>query len=349
MKRTVFMAVGALLFLILLVYAPIDLPYSVKATGKILPRKNWILTRTQDGCIMSTLFDNSLGSTTNYAVTDVERGDYVSLELLPTITLGASIAAGETIGFIYSNELERQLAQLKGELAAEMASLTINRTGEKEPLIKEAQLRIDHAKSQAEQQRKEVDRLQALASMKMIPGADLENAEIMLRRYEIEVEIAEAELHNVRTGAKPQQVDWVYSRISALKKEIEILKKRLDVSKLISPITGHVSHFFSGETLVEISSTTNYVVLLLVKWKDRQLISPKQRIKLSLEGSRNSPIGRIEHVGQNVNIVGGKQFIQVTAIVEEEDKNLVPGLIARCSIECDPVRPWEFLRRFFSL
>jgi len=139
------------------------------------------------------------------------------------LKLGPAVI-GDTVGWVYSNELEQEWVQLRGELATEMASLRLYGTGEKESVIREAQLQLAYAKEQTELQRKEVARLQTLFRKKMVPESDMEVAEATLRLYEIQVDLAEAQLHTVQTGAKEEQIDWVRSRIRSLQNEIEAVE-----------------------------------------------------------------------------------------------------------------------------
>jgi hypothetical protein len=348
MRRFFLVVTGIMLVVILFFLFPIQVPLSIEAIGRILPAKKWDLLRGQDGRLISTLYDNSIGSIESYTVTHVDRGDYVTFRLLPTMKSGALVAIGDPVGLIYSNEVESQLTKLRGELATEMASLSLNSTGEKDSVIKEAQLHVAQAEKQAEQQGKEVARFKALYKNKLIPKAELENAETTLRMYAIEVDRAKADLISVRTGAKKQQIDLVRSRISALKDEMSILQKRLNASSLTSPITGCVSHSFSGDVLVEIVSSIDYIVLLTIKWKDRELITPKQRIKLKIDGFQHTPTAKIKHVGQKIDIVNGEQVFEIIATIETGQKDLLPGLIARCSLLCGPVSLLEYLQRFLS-
>ena len=347
-RRSLYVTTPLLVIGIALLLLPIKVPYSIDVLGKIMPLKEWVLVRGPDGYLISTLYDHMQGSIESYAVRHVERGDHVTFKLHPAMVAGASVAAGDTVGLIYSNEVERQWAELRGELATEMASLRLNRTGQKESVIREAQLCLIHAKEQAEQQRKEVARLQPLFDKKLISEADFEIAETTLRLYEIQMDIAEAQLQTVQTGVREEQMDWVRSRIGALQEEIEILEKRLSASTLTAPIAGRVVRFFLGDTLAVVQDTTSYVVVLPMKWKDRNHIALKQQVELKIDGVFDGLTGTIEQVGNTAQVLNGEQVFGVKAIIEDEKMNLASGLIARCSISCAPVRPYEYLRRFFT-
>lgn len=348
MIRFISVTVVILLVITALFLLPIEVPYSIEVPGRIVPLKEWVLVRGQDGRLISALYNHLLGTTEGYEVTHVDRGDHVTFKLHPAMVDGKSVAIGDTVSLIYSNEVERQWAHLKGELATELASLTLNSTGEKESVIREAQLRLAHAQKQAEQQRKEVARLQGLFDKKLIPEADFEVAETTLRLYEIQMNIAEAQLQTVQTGVREEQTDWVHSRIAALREEIEILEKRIHASTLTSPIAGRVACFFSGDTLAVVQDTTGYVVVLPVKWKDRKKIALKQQVELKIDGVFDGLTGTIEHVGSMAHVVNGEQVFGIKAIIVADRRNLASGLIARCAISCAPVSPYEYLRSIFT-
>ena len=74
----------------------------------------------------------------SYGVTEFQRGDVVQFLLNPKMSNQKYVLAGDTIGWIVSNEEQRNLIQLKGELnimKAEMVptlQLDIKRMQEKE-------------------------------------------------------------------------------------------------------------------------------------------------------------------------------------------------------------------------
>lgn len=346
-KNGAFLLIGALAFVgtLALFLVPMKIPYSIEVPGRMMPIREWILTTGENGQLRATLYDHIPGTMRTYSVTQFERGDVMRFTLHPAIRPGASVATGDTVGVIYSNKTEHQLAQLTGALSTAMASLNLYRSGEKESVIREAQQRLAHAREQAEEQRKILERLRMLYERDFISEQEIEIAESTLGLYDIHVTIAEAQLQTVQTGSKEEQIDLVCSRIRALKEEMNTVRKRLEHLTLISPLSGVVFRFFSGDTLVAMGDTAAYVVVMPVKWKDRRYLTSKQEVTLNVDGLHSSLHGTLLQLGRVVQVLNGQQVLWATAIVKPNAEGLAPGLIVRCSISCEPVRPIQYLGR----
>ena len=90
MIRSLSVAIAVLLAIAALFLLPIELPYSVEAPGRIMPLKEWVLVRGRDGAVIATLYDHVQGSIESYAVTDIDRGDHVTVRLHAARMDGAS-------------------------------------------------------------------------------------------------------------------------------------------------------------------------------------------------------------------------------------------------------------------
>ena len=90
------MAIAVLVVVAALFLLPIELPYSIEVPGKLLPLREWVLIRGQDGRLISTLYDHLLGTIEGYEAMHVDRGDHVTFKLHPAMEDGKSVAAGDT-------------------------------------------------------------------------------------------------------------------------------------------------------------------------------------------------------------------------------------------------------------
>lgn len=337
----------AVIAVIALLFIPVKVPLTIKTPGKILPCKEWILIKGQDGVITSLICNNMLDFAESSGNTQTERGDQESFRFHPDMIMKETVSAGDTVGLIYSYEVELKWAQLKGELAIEEASLKLYESGEKEPMVREALLKLDYAKKQAEQQKNEIGRISSLAEKSMIAPAVMEREQTKLQLYEIQVNTMEAALNSVETGYKKEQTDLIKTRIRTLKEEISVMKKRIGFSTITTPISGRIVRFAGSDTLAIVQDTTSYALVLPVEWNDRKYILQKQMIKLKAEGISFQPTGKIEHIGNKLCMINGKNFIRAAALMEDCPHTIVPGLIVQCSILCSKVSLVEYLIRYF--
>lgn len=332
-------AVAALLFL------PVQVPYNLSVPGKVMPAREWLLVRDQEGSIGALLRDNMLGSVQSYNVNRFERGDAVRFTLARALEPRTTVAAGDTVGSIYSNETERQLASLSGDLAETLSTLDLYTSGEKEAIIREADLRLQRAQEQLRQHEKELNRLRQLRERELISAQDLELAESQWELYQDDIEIAQAQLEAVRSGAKPQQVALARTRADALQKQIEKLNERIDLYTITTPISGLAVRSFGGDTLLTVRDTTSFVVAMPIPWRDAHLIEPGQEVVVQIRGRTMRAVGHIRQIGDSVHLLNGQQVLLATAFVTQAGAALMPGAITECTIPTGEVSLWEYVRR----
>ena len=123
--------------IVLLLVLPIKLNYSLHVKGKILPGKEWIVYKGTDGRLTSLLTNYKTGINQSYDVTLFDRGDAMKFTFNTALHSGSHIEIDDTIAVLYSNEIERQIENLKGLIASAKASLILYATGEKESIIKQ--------------------------------------------------------------------------------------------------------------------------------------------------------------------------------------------------------------------
>ena len=117
--------------IVLLLVLPIKLNHSLHVKGKILPGKEWIVYKGTDGRLTSLLTNYKTGINQSYDVTLFDRGDAMKFTFNTALHSGSHIEIDDTIAVLYSNEIERQIENLKGLIASAKASLILYATREK--------------------------------------------------------------------------------------------------------------------------------------------------------------------------------------------------------------------------
>jgi len=250
----------AILAIILLFIFPINLPHSVKVPGKVLPQKEWVLRKTDNGLIVTQLINNKTGLSEDYFVTQFERGDAVQLELKSKKN-NFSVSKNDTIGIIHSNEINRRLVQLQGKLAETKASLKLNLTGVKKAIISAAKEKLAFEEEKSKEQKKILARLKAMYEKDLISVEEYEIAQNESNLNDINIAIAKAQLEAVKTGEKPEQIQFINSQINTLENEIAILENRISNFVIISPIDGIENQIPNSDTILFVADTGVYCVL----------------------------------------------------------------------------------------
>ncbi|NUO82448.1 hypothetical protein HUU05_20425 [candidate division KSB1 bacterium] len=350
MSRRALLAGGIVLVSLLLLFTlPLRIPYAIKVPGKILPAREWIVAKGTDGRLMTTLVDHALGVTTGYAILQFERGDAVQFSLHTALASGATVAANDTIGLVSSSSMERELLRLRGELSAAQASLELSRSGEKEAIVAEARQQLAHAMTAADEYNKTLQRQKALYEQRLISQEEYDLAQGQSRLYAIAIAIAEAKLQSVQSGAKQEELELVHAQIAALQGEIEVLQRRATTAfTLTAPFAGVTQRAPSGDTLLVLADNSKYVLLMPVRWSERKYLAHEQAVLLRAREVFNLPQAELLKVEQTAYNLHGRPTLLATAILEDETGELAPGLMLQCAIQCQPVSPWEYIRRKFQ-
>ena len=143
-----------------LLLIPVKLPYSIESFGKIVPSKQWILSKGADGELIASTFNYQSGTSEGYSVLQISRGETMRFKINLSIMGNGFFAEGDTIGIIYSSEAEEHLTELNGQLLIAQANLAVNIGGQKESVIHELKQRLAYAKVKAAEQQKILNRLQ---------------------------------------------------------------------------------------------------------------------------------------------------------------------------------------------
>ena len=115
-RKTLIIWIAILSIIGITLLLPIKISYNLFVRGKILPANEWIIYKGSDGRLTSQLINYKTGINQSYDVTLFDRGDALQFEFNPSLASGTSIEKNDTSAVIYSNENERQIENLKGEI-----------------------------------------------------------------------------------------------------------------------------------------------------------------------------------------------------------------------------------------
>lgn len=333
------------IFLILL---PIKYPITIKTKGKMLAYKSWVISKGTDGRLLTSLTNNLSGISNNYTITQFERGDAVQFKLNDKILNDTTILQGDTIGFIISNEIQKDIERLRGQLETAKASLKVQTSSEKESIIAAEKNKLAFAQKELDEQTKLFERSKQLYERDLISRQDYEAAEAKYELAKINIEIAKQVLRTVESGAKEEEVKLTATTIDALENEIKILQSRYESNNIISPINGIVNRAFSSDTLLIINDTSKYVILLPVKWQESLKLSKEQNVNIYDDYITEIAKGKIVSIENSVKVINQTQYVITTVLLEDKIKNYKPGLIVNCEIEIGNVTATEFILNFLQ-
>jgi hypothetical protein len=340
---------GISVLIAVLLFLPVKLPYTVYGTGKIFALNEWVLGRTTDGRITSTIKNNLLGIITSYGGKEFQQRDIYSFYLNDDIGKKLFLNKGEEVGFLESIELKRQLVIARGDLEVEKANLSVYSTGEKPETVIEAETKLKMNRESFEIQKKLFERSKILYNDSLISVQDFE---VALNKYDMakmSVNYAEAQLQSIITGQKPEQITLSRKRIRALEQQIENLEERLEELTIRAPFSGMLQYkkgdVTSVEPLVNLLDTTTFIIVVPIRAKDLEHVQTGQKAKLELFSAGCTMEGTIVHIDNSIQVIKGRQAAYVTAIVDTKCAGATPGVLAQTVIYTDYLSPLRYLQR----
>jgi hypothetical protein len=347
-RKPLFIGIIVLMMVTLPIALPIKLEYKIRTPGKLLPVKEWMMYKGTDGRLTSILTDYKSGINQSYEVTLFDRGDAIQFALRSGLHSGTFVRIKDTVAIIYSNEIERQIETLKGQIVSAKALLSLNLTGEKEAIINQEKNNLLYAEKKAEEQKKILDRLEALYKKGLASQEEYEVAKGTNELNQINILIAESRLKSVQTGSKPEQINYIKSQISALEKELTVIKKRYEAFNLLSPVSGVVIRNTNSDTLIVISDTSEFVMISPIRIQDKKFIFPLQKVEIYINNIMQDVKANIIEVSSNVQILNGYQVVTALSAIESKSSDLMPGLLIDCYINTGSLTPLQYLQRIWQ-
>lgn len=333
----VLLGIGSLLL-------PESIAYEIESPGKVMPLKEWQLIQAEDGALRATLLDHARGAVEAYTINRFERGDAIRFRLNPSIYNGRFLARGDTIGVIYSSEINLRLTALQGELAAQEASLRFYAAGQKPALIEEARQGVLRAQARVTEHLNVLARVRQLYEQQLVAREELEAAESLQQVYEADVAIAEAQLRARETGAREEQIDLTRTEIRALRQSIEALRERLQFQTLVAPMNGYLARSFAPDTLLTLRDTTGFLVLIPIPLKKQALLTPGAGVDLSTPALDQVLTGELIEIGDTIHRINGEQVLPVLARFPGHHPRILPGLLVDTVIHCGKVSLPTYLK-----
>lgn len=325
--------------MIAVVFAPIDVPFTIDSVAKALPVRQWILMKNINGSFLGTLHDYRKGAITRSESFEFDRGDVVNVQFE-----SGPVKTGETMVTIFSNRLGEQLVALRNELAVEEANLKVVATGEKQELIRQLKQEINLAKVALELNRKTLDRAQLTYSEGLISQQEFEIAESAFKESQAQVKVAEEALRVANTGEKVEARTLASSRIASLKRQIEFLENKETQYQIPAPFDGNVrsEQTLEGDRIL-LEDTTATVMFIPIPPKDAKFLKPGQEVTITWVDFSTEFQATIMEVSSRVELIYLERIISVRALTQED--NLPLGLPIHCRVNCGNVRILEFLKR----
>ncbi|MBE0643360.1 MAG: hypothetical protein IH600_04715 [Bacteroidetes bacterium] len=348
-RHRILYAIGALAVLALvLALLPIRIPMSATVFGRLLPAREWVLLRTDNGQLTSLVRSNGTGVVEQYSVTQPERGDAMHFVLSPAVLTAASVQEGDTIGWVTSPELAQQLAALEGALDVAHAAEASARSGDKPAVVQQSHGALAQARAAFDEQQHLHARQAEPHQKKILSDEEFELSRDRLEVLRAGVAVAEAQLAAATSGRKPEDVRQMEAQAAALEDEIAAVRLRMNRFTHIAPLSGVLLHPQAADTLMAVQDQSALVLMLPVDIGDCTGLREGDRIAFDIPLTGLSGTAILLRIDRAVQYVKGRPVCVVSAEIRDGAEDLRPGLIARCRVETPPLSVSGYLLHLWS-
>jgi hypothetical protein len=336
-----------LIILVLLVaaalFAPVSIPYELVSIGSVTPAEEWRLVQDAGGSLSSSLQNFKTGVVEQLNSWQFERGDLSGME----VTNFGSLEEGDTIIRMYSAVIQQQIIDLNNQLNIKRSEQQVLVTGEKPPIVQEAEEKLHYAREALVLREKEYATAKQLFDEALLAKLELVRIQNTLDLARIAVTTAEKTLLVANTGTKPETVGLNNSELIALQKQLDFLRRRNAGYVIRAPFSGVVTPIREpGEVLI-LQRVDECIVTIPVKVEEMPFINDSARITVFDPMTLRSFSARVLSRSMQTQILGGKSVGFITAVIKPSAVNapITLGTAAKCTIDCGQLNPRQYLAR----
>ncbi|MEG8946486.1 HlyD family secretion protein [Rosettibacter firmus] len=322
--------------------------FSIESIGEVFPKEKWILERGNNGQITSRLIDYESGHVIQYNLNQFERGEFVSLKLSFDAKKKKYFNKGDTILTILSSNVEERLSELEGEFKIAKENLVAQSTGQKESLIKEARNKLNYIEEKINQQKILFQRANSLYEKDLISKQEFETQKWLLDLYEIEKNIYKAQLENLSTGVKPQEISLIKTQIIALENRLKILKNRKTNLIITSPISGYKENVYSPDTLMTLININEVILHVPIRITDLEALKNNQSVNIFFPDLKKNYTATIVAISNEVKLLNNQQVIFISIKLNNKEGIFLPGMLVNSEINVRKISLLESIKRLLN-
>ncbi|MBL7828180.1 MAG: hypothetical protein JNJ57_16230 [Saprospiraceae bacterium] len=342
---------GAILILILVaaLYVPVQLPYKAESIGRVMPAEEWQLLQDQTGRLSSVVRNHIKGAVTQIDAFQFDQGDFSGLDI--DIPEGAFVHAGDTVVRMYSIQQSQEIQELEAQLSLYQAQLKAETTGDKPPIVQEAENKLHFAEQDLKLKESLYLTNKKLKDEGLLAVMEFQTSENEYNLAKIQVEISRKYLENVNTGLKVESVGITEAQLQGLRNRLAILRKKGLSFVLRAPFRGYATPTMLPEELFTMQTSDEYVVQIPVKVEQLPHLTADAKISVIDVATGKVFNASFLNVLPKVEVLDNRQVAMIAASVKPDSAGLrlSTGVSVRCAIDFGKVNQREYLKRILNL
>jgi multidrug efflux pump subunit AcrA (membrane-fusion protein) len=325
-----------------------ELPYTAESIGKVLPSQEWQLVQDQTGRLTSVIRDHKTGAAKQIDAYQFEQGDFSGMQI--DLPAGAYVQAGDTIVRMYSTRQSQEIQELEAQLSLYAAQLTAETTGDKPPIVQEAENKLNFSVQDLTLKESLYHTKKRLKEEGLIAVTEFQTAENDYQLAKIQVEIARKTLETVGTGLKNESVGITEAQLRGLRARLALLRQKGLSFVLRAPFSGYVVPNTLPEELLILHSSNEYLVHIPMKVEQMQYMNDSTRIQVT--DVKTQRVFEAKAFGSlpKIEVLDNRQVALLTAAVTPDSAGirLSTGISARCMVDFGKLNQREYLKRILN-
>lgn len=338
------------MLLLAALYAPLEVPYDAMSIGKVMPAQEWKLLQDQTGHITSIIRDFRTGVAREMGGYQFQSGDITGLEItVPKSEVGAFVSTGDTIVRMYSSMQQQELLELNAQIDLYTSQLAAEATGEKSPIVQEAENKLYFAQQDLTLKEKNYNISKSLVTDGVIAKTEFMQSENQYELAKIQVEIARKNVETAQTGLKNESLDVTKNRIDGLQRRASLLRQKSLKLLIRSPFSGYVSPILLPGEMLTLQSADEYIVQIPVKVQNLPFFSPTTTIDVTDAKTNKTYPARVLQIAPQVEVLDSRQVaVVLAALTIPGGERLSTGISANCVIHFGKVNQRDYLTRLLN-
>ena len=274
-------------------------PFPQRVTGEVVvrPIAEFNLLLNQFGLLEHSLHRRGEAAESKTGFVQMTSTDMASLDLLPLLSDGQLVTAGDTLALLISNQLTTELTANVALLDKYNRELALLRSPPKAEEIAEAEAQVSAAQATLAQLERDLERTRGLRDK---DGATKEQYETALSAVEIaraEVKNRIARLDLLKSPPKPEQEAVLQAEIDRQHARVQFLRTQEQAQSIIAPISGTIQIPHADARILSVVDNRTVEVLVPVSDFDIDLVQLDQTVQLKVRSYPQELFeGRVTHI-----------------------------------------------------
>jgi hypothetical protein len=320
-------------------------PYFAVSIGKAMPVQEWQIMQDQAGRLSSVIRDNKTGAAQQIDSYQFEQGDFSGMRI--DLPVGAYVHKGDTIVRMYSIRQSQEIQEIEAQLGLYKAQLSADTTGDKPPIVQEAENKLHFAKQDLAVKAALYETNKRLKEEGLLAVTTFQTIENEYRLAKIQVDIAQKNLENVDTGVKVESVGITQAQLRGLQNRLAILRQKGLSFVICAPFSGYVVPSLLPEELLVLQRSDEYLVHIPVKVE--QLTYLDSTTVIDVMDVKTAQVFRAKYLGTlpKVEILDNHQVGLVIVSVQPDSVGLrlSTGISTRCTVDFGKISQREYIKR----